>query len=433
MFRSLFRAIALCPLLLIGACGGGDTPSDSPANITVTAGDSRAIVRWTQQSDLTYWIFRARADVITRDDYNKSPEAHIDSPVNSPRIVTGLSNGQTYAFVMNSTKNAGPAGPTSASIAALPRLAGDSWTTLATIGAADLHDVIHGTLNTVDNFYAVGNAATILKGTEVFDLTDDTKNTITWTVQKLPTSFTQNLNGIAFNSSGPKFVAVGDAGSVVTSTDGVTWTAGVVSTTVQPKLNSIALGGSTYVAVGDGGAIYSRGDGTSWNARTAAGAGTLNAVAHLSGQFITVGAGGYVATSPDGVTWTPRNSSSKKDLRAVAFGASKFISAGAVTTADGAYVIVGDAGTILISSDSITWTAPPSLPPTVTQNLYDVYFGSRFIAVGAGGVVVTSTADSATSLQWQATTSGTNDLFATVFALGANVAVGAAGTKNYSQ
>ncbi len=435
MPRSQFRVFALSALLSISACGGGDTPSGSPANIAVTAGDGRAFVRWTQETELTYWIFRARAAAITRQDYNTFPEARIDSPVNTPHAVTGLTNDETYSFVMNATKNAGPAGPASISQSAKPRLAGDSWTTLTSIpAAADLHDVVHGTINTVDNFYAVGNAATILKGTEVLDSSDDTKNAVTWTTQTPPTGFTQNLNGIVFNSTGPRIVAVGDAGSVVTSTDGVTWSASAVSTTETPKLNSIALGGSTYVAVGDGGAIYSSGDGASWTVRTAAGATTLNAVAYVSGQFVTVGAGGFIATSPDGATWTPQSSTTTQSLRAVAFGASKFVSAGVITTADGAYVIVGDAGTILTSSDSITWeeSVPPSLPPTVTQNLYDVYFGSRFIAVGAGGVVVTSTADSTTTLQWQATTSGTNDLFATVFALGANVAVGAAGTNNYS-
>ncbi len=433
MFRSYLNIISIAFAAALSACGGGKAPADSPQNITATPGDSRVIVRWTQESDLTYWIFRARAALITRDDYAKSPEAHIDSPVNSPRSVTGLTNDETYSFIMNSTKNAGPAGPTSSSLSAVPRLAGDSWKIQSPIsGGGDLRDVIHATLNAVDNFYAVGSGATILKGTEVLDPSDNAKNAITWKAQTPPPNFTQNLNGIAFNSSGPKFVAVGDAGAVVTSTDGVTWTAGTISTMPTPKLNSIAFSGSTFVAVGDGGAIYSSGDGATWNLRTAPDAGTLNAVAFLSGQFITVGANGFIATSPDGATWTPQRPPTNNSLRAIAYGASKFVSAGVVTTADARYVIVGDAGTILTSSDSSTWLPPAIPPPTVTQNLYDVYFGSRFIAVGAAGTVVTSAADTTTTLQWQPTTSGTTDLFATVFALGANVAVGAAGTNNYS-
>ncbi len=433
MLRSYKNVIAITFAAALSACGGGKAPADSPQNIIVTPGDSRVIVSWTQESDLTYWIFRARAALITRDDYAKSPEAHIDSPVNSPRSVTGLTNDETYSFIMNATKNAGPAGPASSSLSAIPRLAGNTWTIQSTSpGGGDLRDVVHATLNAVDNFYAVGSGATILKGTEVLDPSDNAKNAIAWTLLTPPANFSQNLNGIAFNSGGPKFVAIGDAGAVVTSTDGVTWTAGTVSTTATPKLNSIAFSGSTYVAVGDGDVTYSSGDGSTWTPHTATGAVTLNAVAYLAGQFITVGANGFIATSPDGATWSPQTPPTSNSLRAVAYGASKFLSAGVVTTADAAYVIVGDAGTILTSSDSSNWRPPTIPPPTVTQNLYDVYFGSRFIAVGAGGTVVTSTADSPTNLQWQPTTSGTNDLFATVFALGANVAVGVAGTNNYS-
>ena len=414
MFRSQFRVVALSALLFIGACGGGKSPSDSPANVAVTAGDGRAIVRWTQQSDLTYWIFRARASGITRDDYNKFPEAHIDSPVDSPRAVTGLTNAETYSFVMNATKKAGPAGPASTSQSAKPKLAGDSWTVQTVVGAANANDVIFAN----QKFYAVGNSATIFEGVETLGAANDTDNKITWTKREV-SGITDDLRGIVFNSGPIKFVAVGAAGRVLGSADGISWTASGVSSTATPNLNAVAFGNSVYVAVGEGGTIYSSSDASIWNERKSNIATNINDVNFVSGRFVAVGVGGFIATSTDAITWTTRDSPSSQNLNAVAFGSSK-------------YVIVGDAGTILLSDDSEKWNVPTNLPPAVTQNLYDINFGSRFIAVGAGGVVTTSTTDANGDLEWQSTATGTSDLFATTFGLGANVAVGSAGANSYS-
>ena len=330
MIRKTTRVLALALIVILAACGGGKSPSDAPANVTVAAGDQRAIVRWTQQSGLTYWIFRAVASVITRDNYSTFPEAHLEASVTTPHSVIGLNNGETYAFMMNATDGNGPAGPTSPSVSAAPRLSGDIWTSLpVAAGGHDLNDVIYGTLNTVNNFYAVGKTASIIKGTEVLDPINDSGNTVTWTVQSSPPGFTQDLNGIAFNTAGPTFVAVGNSGSVLVSTDGVIWGAGNVSSTLSPNLNAVANNGANFVAVGAGGVIYS-GDGTTWTQRTSTTASTLNDVKFLSGQFIVVGDGGFIATSTDGGTWTIRTSPSSQNLHAVAFGASKYISAGAV-------------------------------------------------------------------------------------------------------
>ena len=93
---------------------------------------------------------------------------------------------------------------------------------------------------------------------------------------------------------------------------------------------------------------------------------------------------------------------------------------------------MGDIGTVLVSTDSETWSVPTGLPPTATQNLNDVSFGSRFIGVGTGSTVITSTTDAAGELQWQVTNGNSGDLFATAYGLGANVAVGSAGANSYS-
>ncbi len=415
MFRSFAHQMAILVLSILAACGGGNSPSDSPRNIDLTAGDGRVIVRWTQESDLEYWIFRARATTITRDDYSTFPEADIDAPVNSPHSVTGLTNGSTYSFVMNATKKQGPAGPTSSSHSATPDLAGDLWTALD--GDANTNDVIFAN----GKFYAVGNGAKIFEGVETLGPTSDIDNKITWAKREAPANFIDDLRGIAANGDATKFVAVGVNGKVLTSSDGITWAEVTGSATASLNLNAIAFGNGIFVAVGENTKIFTSGDGSSWNSQTLEPSGNLKNVAFLAGQFVAVGASGLIATSPDGTTWTRRDSPpSTPNLHGVAFGGSK-------------YIIVGDAGTVLESTDAETWSVPGGLPPTATQNLNDVYFGSRFVAVGAGSTIVTSTTDSAGTLSWQKVTNGnTGDLFATAYGLGANVAVGSAETYSYS-
>jgi hypothetical protein len=89
-------------------------------------------------------------------------------------------------------------------------------------------------------------------------------------------------------------------------------------------------------------------------------------------------------------------------------------------------VVVGDAGTILTSNTGTDWnlTTLPSL-----QNLRGVTFGSQFVAVGQGSVVVHS--DDA--IKWVPAPSNSGDLAAVTFAPAMYVAVGAAGANAVSK
>ena len=76
----------------------------------------------------------------------------------------------------------------------------------------------------------------------------------TWTWRNpLPTGNT--LNGIAYGNG--QFVAVGVAGTIVTSADGVNWLLRQSGT--QIVLNAIAYGNGHFVAVGDHGTILQSG------------------------------------------------------------------------------------------------------------------------------------------------------------------------------
>lgn len=103
------------------------------------------------------------------------------------------------------------------------------------------------------------------------------------------------------------FIAVGDAGTIETTPDGVTWTtrtSGIVT-----QLRGVAYSPSldVAVAVGIGGVIrYSLDGGETWAGATSGTTDILNAVAWdpHSAQFIAVSEDGGIFTSDDGQAWT---------------------------------------------------------------------------------------------------------------------------------
>ena len=91
-----------------------------------------------------------------------------------------------------------------------------------------------------------------------------------------------------------------------------------------PQENSlrVSYGDSIFVAVGESGAILTSSDGTAWTSRASGTNHSLCDAAYGNGTFVVVGDGGTVLTSPDGITWTSRISGTDDTLSGVAFGAS---------------------------------------------------------------------------------------------------------------
>ena len=145
------------------------------------------------------------------------------------------------------------------------------------------------------------------------------------------------------------FVAVGEAGTVVTSPDGATWTLRPTPTT-QP-LNGVASGNGVFVAVGGLGhpfssVVLTSSDGQAWTPRSAPAAGPLTGIAFGQGMF-AVSVGGLassqaILTSTDGVTWTAQTTGSTTGLNGNTIG-------------NGLFVAAGNNGRILTSRDGVTW------------------------------------------------------------------------------
>ncbi len=242
---------------------------------------------------------------------------------------------------------------------------------------------------------------------------------VTWTARTSRTS--SSLLGVAHGID--RFVAVGE-GIILASSDVVTWT---TSTSLPENiLNSVTYGNNTFVAVGFGpglalgGVVFTSPDGIDWIPRTPGIPGyDLEDVAYGNNMFVTVGhplldAGYIILTSPDGITWTARASEYGKSLRGITYGHDVFVAVGAS--------VYDNTGYILTSPDGITWTSKIS---GINGSLDKVTYGyNTFTAVGYGGTILTSP----DGVTWTARISGiSSNLLGIAFGDSTFIAVGSNG------
>lgn len=231
-------------------------------------------------------------------------------------------------------------------------------------------------------FIAVGGSGTILTSSDGDTWSQQTSGTSEW------------LNGIAYGNG--VFVAIGDFGTILTSSDGTHWIlldpSAIKPYSTTHHLDGITFGNNIFVAVGTLGAILTSTDGASWTNRTT-GSDYLHGVVYGNNSFVAVGGSGAVLTSPDGATWTERTSGTFNYLEGVAYGNNTFVAVGAY-------------GTILTSPDGSTWTSI-SITPPINYHLYGVIYDSadgEFIAVGEAGTILTSADGVAWTLSLSETT-----------------------------
>jgi hypothetical protein len=211
-------------------------------------------------------------------------------------------------------------------------------------------------------------------------------DSITWTVQDSPTMY--NLKTVSYDYD--QWIIAGEVSVVLISMDGINWGYGYTDTFRAAAKSSSNI----TVFVGDGGVIYKTSDinltmcnsGTSEN---------LYDIVYATNKFVAVGTSGTIITSTDGVTWTSVTSGTTNDLNKIVFNSTT-----------NRFVIVGNSGTVLTSSTGFVWVSQNS---GTSQNLYgiDIWNSATYIAVGANGKIITSP----NSYTWTSRVSGeTNDL-----------------------
>ena len=128
-------------------------------------------------------------------------------------------------------------------------------------------------------------------------------------------------------------------------------------------LYGISYGDAEWVAVGDAGTILTTTVPASrtWDTQASGTSANLRDIVYNGTDlYVVVGVDGVILTSPDARVWTPRISGTSDDLVGIEYDGT------------GLYVAVGTDGTILSSNDAITWT--PRTSPII-QNLRDVAIG----------------------------------------------------------
>lgn len=217
------------------------------------------------------------------------------------------------------------------------------------------------------------------------------------------------LHGVAYGQG--KFVAVGDTGAIITSSDGNYWTPQVTGT--SDNLWSVVYGGGKFVAVGGKTTLTST-NGQNWTKVQMTNINDLRSVAYGNGVYVAVGLNASIITSPDGANWTIKYIEGV-DLYGVWYNDGKFVAVAqfglsaisvdggdtfivyptgflvnlrGITYGGGLWITVGENGTAFTSEDGMVWTLQT---PHTQNHLYGVtYAAGLYIAVGKSGIIVFS-------------------------------------------
>lgn len=413
--------LALLATAILSSCGGNHgSAAAPPADFRVEEGEGGVTLYWTGVAGVDYWAYAGQSSSICKNCGNSTNNWNSligaqsrgwASAITPPyfftgsTIQTGLNNDVVYSFIMDGRINGGPGGNSTPSVSAKPRLNGAYWYTGGAFGQAGITSLAFGPiLNTSTNTYATTSTYLALGSGGI---KYQSSNGLNWTA--ITTTDAVDWKGAAYafpgNTTLQKFVGVGAGGKVVYSLDLANWTlsATAVSESAGQDLNAVASNASLLVAVGNNGSVIRSSDGITWYAANPLPSRPhLYAVAYTtvaSGSFwVAVGAAGKMFYSSDAINWNAIESGSNQDLKGVASLTNTTYSNGVYTPTSTpvysyAVVAVGKNGTVTQSSDLVNWTAK-------TLGSGDNFNGvvastaliptNQFMIVGEGGQAFTS-------------------------------------------
>lgn len=100
---SLWSVIGAMTIGLLAACGGSDDdPPAAPTEVVVVGGDAQVTVSWTASGGASsYNVYWSTTSGVTKDTGTKIEKA------TSPYVQTGLTNGQTYYYIVTAVNGDG--------------------------------------------------------------------------------------------------------------------------------------------------------------------------------------------------------------------------------------------------------------------------------------------------------------------------------------
>ena len=179
-----------------------------------------------------------------------------------------------------------------------------------------------------------------------------------------------SLNAITYGND--KYIVVGSAGKVLSSTDGENWN----NQTLELEFSYIYLkdviyAGGQYVIVGSSGAIYTSDNGNSWIKRDSGLTdydNDLQSISYGNGKYVVVGAS-KVISSTDGINWSEQSGTSRYD--SVCFGSAGFVATEGMSAAH--------------SKNGTSWTEKDLRSTQTISYIADLQFlNGQYVAVGKG-------------------------------------------------
>ncbi len=188
----------------------------------------------------------------------------------------------------------------------------------------------------------------------------------------------EDLEGVAYGNG--RWVIVGDAGSILTSTDGVEW-APAANPAAPAGLEDVVFGNGMFVAAGRNfNVLVTSPDGLAWTKQTPAMSGVTELI-HDGTRFMAVMAGGGVKISTNGVNWASQPGvPANYDIGGIAFGNGTYVEAG--------YKRTGQPPEVFSKSAGGEWAQRDS---KLEENLMNASFGlGVFLVYGQDGALATS-------------------------------------------
>lgn len=255
-----------------------------------------------------------------------------------------------------------PGGPFDVEVVGVGTLA--AYFTYDTMDWFEVLTAYGGSSDFRDSIYISGNGGFLFVG-DGGNLWQSTDGQTGWTQRTSPGAGTQAWKGVSYapgvGAGVGRYVIVGNSGAIATSDDGgITWTSrtGALGT---DQLSSVAWSGTVFVAVSTAGTVQSSTDGITWSAQTASVSRNWVAVTWSStaSLFVALGSNSGVTngimTSPDGAAWTTRTSISHVNLGG---GFGHYVVADTTAGHAFAYFMEGVAAArwLITSMDGITWS-----------------------------------------------------------------------------
>ena len=247
-------------------------------------------------------------------------------------------------------------------------------------GTVDVHIMAVGDFGSMARAVSIGNS--ISTWTPI-DLLEQRQIPAIGQVQTLDSTYEGNFQDTIWEGTRNTWVSVGAGGSIFTAVGLTTGAAFSQYSGTFQQLNAICYGQSEFIAVGNGGVILASTDGTGWGDKTSNTNFDLNDIIYDGNKFIVVGDSGTIGISTNKNFWQPWSQQLPAGTQHPAtfdFAKIKFF--------DNLYIGISTVGQLYYSFDLANWNLRTISHPNQIRDLVDTPYGDfssrRVITIGSG-------------------------------------------------